>query len=217
MIEIVRGANLLDLPVVHDHHPVRQRHRLDLVVRHIDGRRLDLLMHALDFGAHLDAQFGVEIGQRFVEQKHLGIAHDGAAHGHALSLPAGELLRPAGEQFGDVEDARGVVDPLLDLGLGEFPQLEPERHVFGDGHVWIKRVVLEHHRDVAVLRRQIVDHLAADRNLAVADFLQAGDHPQGRALAATRGADQDDKLMIGNVETDIADGDHIAEPLHHIA
>ena len=69
-------------------------------------------MHALDLGAHLHAQLGVEIGQRLVEQEHLGIAHDGAAHGDALALAAGELLRAAREQFGDVEDAGGIVDAL---------------------------------------------------------------------------------------------------------
>jgi hypothetical protein len=35
-------------------------------------------MHLLDLGAHLDAQFGVEIGQWLVEQEDLGIADDGA-------------------------------------------------------------------------------------------------------------------------------------------
>ena len=158
VVEVVRRADLLDLAAVHHHHAVGKRHRLDLVVRHVDGRGLDLLMHALDLGAHLHAQFGVEIGQRLVEQEHLGIAHDGAAHGDALALAAGELLRPAREQFGDVEDAGGVVDALLDLGLGKFAQLEAERHVFADRHVRIERVVLEHHGDVAVLRRQVVDH-----------------------------------------------------------
>ena len=185
MIKLVRRADLLNFAAVHDHHAVGQRHGLDLVVRHIHGRGLDLLVHAFDLGAHLHAQLGVEIGQRLVEQKNLGIAHDGAAHGDALALAAGELLGAAREQFGDVENAGSVVDPLLDLGLGEFAQLEPERHVFGDRHVRVERVVLEHHGDVAVLRRQVVDHGPADRDFAVGDLLQARNHPQCGALAAT--------------------------------
>jgi hypothetical protein len=45
-----------------------------------------------DLHAHLDAQLGVQVGQRLVEQEHRRLAHDGAAHGHALALTAGERL-----------------------------------------------------------------------------------------------------------------------------
>jgi len=51
-----------------------------------------LLVHLLDLGAHLHAQLGVEVGERLVEQEHLGIAHDGTAHSDALALAARELL-----------------------------------------------------------------------------------------------------------------------------
>jgi hypothetical protein len=44
--------------------------------------------------------------------------------------------------------------------------------------VRIERVVLEHHRDVAVARRHLVHHALADAQLAVADVLEPGDHAQ---------------------------------------
>jgi hypothetical protein len=43
-------------------------------------------------------------------------------------------------------------------------------------HVRIERVVLEHHRYIALFRGDAIDHSAADGNLARADLLQAGDH-----------------------------------------
>jgi hypothetical protein len=55
----------------------------------------------LDLGAHLHAQLGVEVRQRLVEQEHLRVAHDGAAHGDALALAAGELARVAVEELGE--------------------------------------------------------------------------------------------------------------------
>ena len=45
-------------------------------------------MQPLDLDAHLRPQFGVEIRQRLVEQKHLRIAHDAAAERDALLLAA---------------------------------------------------------------------------------------------------------------------------------
>ncbi|MNT47063.1 hypothetical protein D3C72_1837490 [compost metagenome] len=49
----------------------------------------------LQLKTHLHAQFGVEVRERFVEQEHRRIAHDGAAHRHALTLAAGKLTRTA--------------------------------------------------------------------------------------------------------------------------
>jgi hypothetical protein len=49
-------------------------------------------MEALELGAHLDAELGVEVAERLVEEEGLGLADDGAADGDALALTAGELL-----------------------------------------------------------------------------------------------------------------------------
>ena len=95
VVEIERRADLLDDAVMHHDDLVGHGHGLDLVVGDVDRGGLQPLMQLLDLGAHLHAQFGVEIGERLVEQKHLRIAHDGAAHGDALALAAGKLARKA--------------------------------------------------------------------------------------------------------------------------
>ena len=216
VVELVRRADLLDAAVVHHHDAVGQRHRLDLVVGDVDRGGADLLVHLLDLDPHLDAQLGVEVGQRLVEQEHLRVAHDGAAHGDALALAAGQLLRLAVDQFDDVEHARGLVDPALDLGLRIALQPQPERHVFRDRHVRVERVVLEHHRDVAVLRRHVVDDVAADHDVAVGDVLEPRDHPQRGRLAAARRSDQHDELMVGDVEIDAAHRLDVVIALDHL-
>ena len=95
VVELERRADLLDAAVLPHDDAVGHRHRLDLVVRDIDGRGPEPLVQRLDLGAHRDAQLGVEIRERLVEQEDLGIAHDGAAHRDALALPARELARIA--------------------------------------------------------------------------------------------------------------------------
>ena len=62
----------------------------------------------LDLGAHLDAELGVEVGERLVEEEERGLAGDGAADGDALALAAGELLRLAVEQALDLQDLGGL-------------------------------------------------------------------------------------------------------------
>ena len=72
-------------------------------------------------------------------------------------------------------------------------------------HVRIQRVVLEHHRDVALGRLEVVDDAAADRDLAAGDLLQPGDHAQQRALAAAGRPDDDDELAVGDLGVDAVD------------
>ena len=87
-VEIVGGADLLDPAVAQRHDAVGERHRLGLVVGDVEAGGVEGHVQALDLGAHLDAQLGVEVGERLVEEEQLGLAGDGAADGDALALAA---------------------------------------------------------------------------------------------------------------------------------
>ena len=90
--------------------------------------------------------------------------------------------------------------------LVDAAQLQREAHVVAHAHVRVQRVVLEHHRDVAVLGRPVVHDLVADAQLAVGDVLEPGDHPQRGRLAAARRADEDDELAVLDLEAHVLDG-----------
>ncbi len=162
-------------------------------------------MQLLDFQPHLHAQLGVQVGERFVEQEHGRLAHDGAAHGHALALAAGELARRAFQQRTQFQDGGRTLHALVDLGLGQALDLQAIRHVLVHRHVRIQRIVLEHHGDVALLGFQVIDHALADDDLSAADLFQPGDHAQERGFAAARGPDHDDEFAIGDVGIDAMD------------
>jgi hypothetical protein len=53
----------------------------------------------------------------------------------------------------------------LDLAARHLGEPQAERHVLEDGHVRVQRVRLEHHRDAALRRRQVIDALSADPQL----------------------------------------------------
>jgi len=130
-------------------------------------------MQLLELDAHLHPQLGIEIGERLVEQEHARVTHDGAAKRDALALAAGELARLALEIIADAENVRRLPHALVDLGLGEFAHLQAERHVVVHAHVRIERVVLEHHGDVAIHGRQLIDHVAVDGDVAGTDGFRA--------------------------------------------
>jgi hypothetical protein len=129
-----------------------------------------------------------------------------AAHRHALPLAARQCARLALEELFDLEDVRGLLDALLDLLLRQLAQLQPEREVVLDGHVRVERVALEDHRDIAVLRRQVVDDLVADSDLAVGDLLEPGQHPQRSRLAAAGRAYEHHQLAIADLEVEVVHG-----------
>jgi hypothetical protein len=79
---------------------VGEGHGLDLVVGDVDAGGAELLVLLADVDADLGAQGGVEVGEGLVEEEELRAADDGAAHGDALALAAGEGAGEAVEQEG---------------------------------------------------------------------------------------------------------------------
>ena len=118
-VDLHRRADLLGAAGVHHDHPLRERHRLDLVVRDVQARRAQAPVQLLDLDAHLHAQLRVEVRQRLVEQEHRGLAHDRAAHRDALALAARELRAACARGNGSssrISAAR--LHARVDVGLG---------------------------------------------------------------------------------------------------
>ena len=65
---------------------------------HVNDVGTQPLEQLLDFGAHLLAQLRVQVGQRLIEDEHLGLAHDGPSDRHPLALAARQRGGPAIEQ-----------------------------------------------------------------------------------------------------------------------
>ena len=197
---IQRCAGLHDMAVSHDDDPVRERHCLDLVVRDVNDRGLDLLVEFLDFGPHLCAQFRVEVRERLVKQEGIRVADDSPAHGHTLPLAAGQFGRRAVHESGKAENAGGLIDCGIHLIARLARNLQAESQVLAHGHMRVERVILKHHRDVAFPRRQFIDAGAADPDLAVGNLFQTGDHAQGRGFPATRRTDQHDEFVMRDLQ-----------------
>src|SRR3990170_4237947 len=100
------------------------------------------------------------------------------------------------EEVAEVQQLRRLLDALPDDGLRHLLHLQSEGDVLEDRQVRIERIALEDHRDVTVARRDVVDDSVADRDRALADLFQAGDHPQSRRLAASGWPDRDNELAV---------------------
>ena len=178
-IDIHRRTDLLDHASVEDDNPRCERHRLDLIVGHIDDRRTELLVELGDLCPHLGSKRRVEIRQWLVEQEHLGPSYDRSPHRDTLSLAAGQLLGFAVEQLLEAEHCGGFVGSRLYLGRGGLAHAQAESQVVGNGQVGVERVALKDHRDVAVFWRELGDVGVSDRKHAVGWLFEAGDDSKG--------------------------------------
>ncbi len=68
-VNLKRRTDLLDSSLVHDHDTITYRHRLILVMRHIDAGNSKLLLDSPDFGAHLVPEFRIKVGKRFIKEQ----------------------------------------------------------------------------------------------------------------------------------------------------
>ncbi len=210
------AADLLDPALAHHDDAVAHAERLDLVVRDVERRYGQAFLQLDDFGSHLHAQGRVEIGERLVHEKDARLAHDCSAERHALPLAAGQLLRPPLQNLLDAQQLRGLAHAVLDFELRDFSQPHAERHVREHVEVGKQRVILEDHRDIAVVRQFVGYVLAVKQDLAVGSDLEAGDDAHRRGLAAARWADEDNEFAIRRGKGEVLNGHNIAEPLPHV-
>ena len=217
LIDRPRHVELLQAPLMHHGDARGERHRLDLVVGHVDRGLAECLVQLLDLGPHLDAELGVEIGERLVEQEERRVADQRPAHRDPLALAAGELAGLAIEQAFDLEKLGDARHRRILLRLRHAAALHAEGDVLPHRHRRVERIGLEHHGDVAVLRRNAVDDAAADRDLTRGDRLEAGDHGKQRRLPAAGRPDQHDEFAGLDLEVDAFEDLDRAEPLGEIA
>ena len=188
------------------------------------------LVQPLDLDAQLGAQFGVEVGQRLVEQEDVDVAHQRTTDRHTLALPAGQLRGLAIQQRLDLQDLGGARHAFLDLRLRHARRLQAERQIAPDRHLRIERVGLEHHADAAILRLLPGDVLALDDDAAGGNVEQACNTVEQGRLAAAGRAQQDEEFAVADVEIErlqhgnrpeaerqVSDGDADAVRIHAIS
>jgi hypothetical protein len=195
-VDLHRRADLLDSAVAHDDDPVRERHRLGLVVGHHDHRGVDALLELRKLDPRTQAKRRVEVGKRLVEQEQVRLLDQRASDRDPLALATRHLRGLALQQRLDLEHPRRVGDPAVDFVRGNAGVPEAERHILARGHVRVERVMLEHHRDSALSRRKLVDPPSVEPHLAAVGAFEAGDDPQQSRLARTGRAEESDELAL---------------------
>ena len=121
-VQLHGGPELLQAPLVQHSDAVPHGHRFHLVVGHINRRCSQFSLQLDDSLVRARSEFGVEIAQRFIHQKYLGIARHGASEGDPLFLSAGQFLWPPLEQFREFQSCLLYTSPSpRDLSTSRMP------------------------------------------------------------------------------------------------
>ena len=205
LVKIGLAADLLHPAVTHDHQPVGHRHGLVLIMGHHDRGDAAGTLQNPDLAGDLETQGGIEIGQRFVEQQQPRPHRQRPRQGDTLLLAAGQFARQAGGEIFELHQGEHLRHPLGDSVPLPAAHLQPEGDVAEDIEMGEQGVALEHDAHLAAMRRQSEDAGAIHPDVTAARRHEAGDHAQGRGLAAAGGAEQHDHLAGRHLEGDIGD------------
>jgi hypothetical protein len=120
---------------------------------------------------------------------------------------------PPLEEMPDAHARRRFLHRRGDLRRRRADHLQRERDVVEHRHVRIERVALEHHRDVAVARREQRRVGAVEVHEPVGRGLEARNDAQRRRLARTGRPEQREELPRPDLQVDVAQHVRVAERL----
>ena len=216
LVQALRVAELFVAAAVHDGDPIGHRHRLFLVVGHVDEGDPDLLLDPLELDLHLLAQLQIERPERFVQEQDRRPVDQRTGERDALRLAARDLRRLARLEARELDEGEHLPHPGLHLAVLDALATQPEGDVLVDRQVREERVVLEDRVHVPPVRRQPRHVLAMELDQPGRRLFEAADHPQGGRLAAAGGTEEAEELGILDLEVDVVDGDHIPELLDDV-
>ena len=121
VIDLGRRRHLQQLALAHHADAVAQHHGLGLVVGDVEAGHAGLLQDAAQLVAQADAQLGVEVAERLVEQDELRPVDQASRQRHALHLAARQRRhRPLGI-VAEADQLERVVDLGLDVAAPPLP------------------------------------------------------------------------------------------------
>ena len=166
--------------------------------------------------SQVDSSVGGKTGVNLKDAKHMVGTFHQPAHVFAdvdtlKSLPKREW----NEGFAEIIKHAAIRDASMFDVIDQVAQGKGD--AAGNGEMGEQRVVLEHHADLAGVRRQrlagTADALAAQMDFTLPGGIEAGDQPQYRGLAATRGAQQAADLAFLQMEGNTAQHGFLAEAM----
>ena len=203
LVEGLRRRHLLHAPAVEHGDAVRHHHRFLLVVGNVDDGDAEAAVDAAYLVLHLLAQVAVERAERLVHQHQARLEHQRAGNGHALLLAARQLRGAALLEPLQPHQLQRPAHALAALRGRDPAHFQRKGQVPFHRQMREQRVVLEHHTDVALPRRQIVHRAPGDADAAGGRHLEPRQHHQAGGLAGAGRPQQGQELPFAHAQVQL--------------
>ena len=189
------AVRVADAAVAHDHDAVGEGDRLIDVMGDEQHRGVVLPAQLSNQVVHADPGDRVECRERLVEQDQLGLGHQRTRKRDALCLTAGKLFGPSPFAICEVHVGQRLAGSLVGVRSAQ-----AQGHVAEDALPRQQPVALEHDGP-----------LGGNLDPAAVGPVQTREKSQQGALAAARGAKQDDELLVIDHEIEMVENGAISE------
>src|SRR5437868_954718 len=213
-IDLARRSELEQTSIADDADAARHRHRLDLVVGHVEDRRPEFHLRTLQLEAEFGAELGVERGERLIHKINGGLPDQRTSDRDTLHLTAGKPRGAITKLAFDMQQCRDFLDPLSNLGLGNTKRWRAQRKgkIVVNRQMRVEGVLLENEGEIAGRRRTARHGPGADRDRALIRLVPPRNEPQRRRLAGAGRAEQNDELAIADGQRKIVHRLDFVEP-----
>ena len=205
------GINLFDPPAMHHHDPVGDMHGLLLIMGHEQGGNAGLFLNFNQICPHRDAQFCVEITERFIKQQNPRTIDQSPGNRDTLLLTAGKLSRHPLAKTVKTDQTESLIHPAFDFVSRKLPDPQSESNILKSRHMRKQRIGLENHPGITFAGRLADDGVALDPDVTAIRIEKTRNHAECRCLATTGRPQQTHQLSLRNLQVDTVDGCEITK------
>lgn len=166
IVKVINGAKLFDFTFIHQGDSIGHDEGFLLIVGDKDKGNPEFCLEIFEFDLHVLAELGIEGGEGFVEEEHLGAADEGAGEGDALALTARELVGFPGLEVLEGNKREGFEHAAFAFGGFDLLHGEAEFDIIADVEVGEKGVALEDLIHIAAVGGEGGDVGPVDQDLA---------------------------------------------------
>ncbi|CAH0206323.1 hypothetical protein SRABI106_01646 [Rahnella aquatilis] len=184
--DFLRGADLFDITLAHDHHAVSDFHRFFLIVSHEHAGEFQFFMQLTQPAAQLFTHLCVQRAKRFIQQQNLRFNRQRTGQRHTLFLTAGKLCRITVCQMAKLHHLQQFSDFLFDgfsiRTLTARQHRQAKRDVVEHRHMAEQRIMLENETDLTITGMQARHVFTVKTQVSGALIFQVGDNTQQRGF-----------------------------------
>ena len=130
-------------------------------MRYIDNRHPKIFMNMLDFILHMFAKLFVERTKRFIHQNQFRIKHQCPGQRDPLLLSTRQLRRFPIDKGKHLNHVQHCANFVFDFGRWHIAHFQRKSQIFTHRHMREQGVILKHHANTALMRRNVIDWAAA--------------------------------------------------------